>query len=80
MHRLFSSGSESNAIFQTPLSGDTLRAGLSTSYSFTFRNNAPPANYALVVQLFRGRNTNPNRVRVEDRIALRAVNFRVESP
>lgn len=80
MHRLFSSGSESNTIFQTPLDGDALRAGLSTSYSFTFRHNAPQANYALVVQLFRGRNTNPNRVRVEDRIALRAVNFRVESP
>jgi hypothetical protein len=80
MHRLFSSGSESNTIFQRFLDGDTLREGLSTSYTFTFRQNAPLGNYALVVQLFRGRNTNPNRVRVEDRIALRAVSFRVERP
>jgi hypothetical protein len=78
MHRLFSAGSESNPIFQTYLDGEVLRAGLETSFSFTLRHDAPRTGYALVVQLFRGRNTNPNRVRVENRIALKSVSFEIE--
>lgn len=80
MHRLFAAGSESNGIFQRYFTGDELRAGLQTTLSFTLRQDAPQLRYALVVQLFRGRNTNPHRVRERDRIALRAVGFRIEAP
>ncbi len=79
-HLIFATAQEKERVFRVPFSGQVLRGGLSTSLSFRLRDRAEPGDYALVVQLFRGAETNPNRVRVADRIALRGFDFSVAAP
>lgn len=78
-HRLFASASEEPGIFRVVVSSKALREGLQTTLSFSLRDRAKPGNYALVVQLFKGDTTNPGRVRVENRVGMRAFDFTVEA-
>lgn len=76
-HRIFADAAESPKVFRVVQDAPALAEGLSTTLRFRLRANAPPGPYALVVQLYRGRQTNPNRVRVEDRVLLQGFNFEV---
>ena len=80
MHLVFdnSRGTAQPNIFNTVFSGDALRAGLSTQLSFRIRDDAPPDNYLLAIQVFRGNNTNPNRVKISDRLGLDLYHFTIE--
>jgi hypothetical protein len=77
-HLIFAAAAEEPQIFRLVWNRDALLNGLATSLSFSLKDNARPGDYSLVIQVFRGTNTNPNGVRVEDRIALKSFAFRVE--
>ena len=79
-HLVFATAQEKESVFRVPYSGRALREGVSMGLSFKLREQAKPGDYALVIQLYRGRETNPNRVRVADRIALRGFDFSVVAP
>ena len=74
-HVLFAAAEESPTIFRVVKSGSELEAGLRTTVSFTFREDAAPGVYAFVLQVFEGRNTNPNRVRLQDRLGIQSYRF-----
>lgn len=76
-HLLFASASESPGTFHRVLSADELAAGIRTVLDFELRRDARPGDYVVVLQLFHGRNTNPHRVRVEDRLAMKAFPFTI---
>ena len=76
-HRIFASAQAEPDIFQQVLSGEALRAGIRTTVGFQLQRRARPGRYALVLQLFSGRNTDPHRVRVEDRIGFKLFRFRL---
>lgn len=76
-HRIFAAAAESPQVFRVVQGAQALAEGLSTTLEFRLRANAPPGPYALVIQLYRGRQTNPNRVRVEDRVLLKGFDFEV---
>lgn len=76
-HKIFASASETPKVFRVVQSLEQLRAGLGTTLSFRLRDDAEPGEYALVVQLYRGSNTDPNRVRVEDRVLLKGFDFQI---
>lgn len=77
-HLIFADAAETPSLFRRVLSGEAWRAGQRTQLSFALKPDAPPGTYFLVVQLFRGRNTDPNRVRPEGRLALVLHAFTVE--
>ena len=79
-HLIFASAQERESVFRVPFSGETLRAGLKTSLEFKLRDRAKPGDYALVIQLYRGNETDPGRVRVADRIAMQSFDFSVTAP
>lgn len=76
-HRLLAGAETERQIFRVPLPGDVWQAGLNTVLRARLRADAPPGEYALVVQLFRGTNTDPHRVRVGDRLGLKAFNVTI---
>jgi hypothetical protein len=76
-HRIFRSAESQNQVFQLAKPGEVWQRGVETALRARLRDDAPPGEYALVVQLFRGSNTNPHRVRSEDRLGIRAFNFSV---
>lgn len=78
-HRLFASAAlEGENMFQAVLDADALREGRSTVLHFRLKDGAPAGDYHVVLQLFDGSTTSPHRVRLEDRIAVRAFPFRIE--
>jgi hypothetical protein len=77
-HLIFADASETPSLFRLPLDAEAWREGRRVQLSFALKPDAPPGKYFLVVQLFRGRNTDPNRVRVRDRLALVLHAFTVE--
>ncbi|MEX2534900.1 MAG: hypothetical protein WD273_04790 [Trueperaceae bacterium] len=76
-HLVFSGASEHPSIFRKVLTGDQLRRGLETQLTFDTSMRAPPGEYVLVLQLFRGNRTNPHRLNVADRIGMVAFPFTV---
>lgn len=79
-HLIFATAREEKSVFRIVYSGEKLRDGLATSLSFKLRDRAKPGDYALVIQLYRGAETNPNRVRVADRVAMQGFDFSVAAP
>jgi hypothetical protein len=77
-HLIFADASSPNDITKKVFTGDELRTGLSTTVTFLIKDNAKPANYSLALQLFKGTNTDPNRVQGEDRIDMRNFRFTIE--
>lgn len=76
-HKIFEHADDEPRIFRVPFDGTVLREGLRTTVQVRLRSDAPKGDYALVFQAFRGEQTNPNRVRVADRVAMKAFNFTV---
>jgi len=76
-HRLFRSAESQNQVFQVAKPGEVWQRGVETAVRVRLRPDAPPGDYALVIQLFRGSNTDPHRVRVEDRLGIQAFNFSI---
>lgn len=77
-HLIFESAEETVEIFRIPFDGETLREGLETSIRIRFRLNVPEGAYSIVFQAFEGEQTNPNQVRIEDRVAIRSFPFTLE--
>lgn len=77
-HLIFADASSPNDITKKVFTGDELKAGLSTTVTFVIKDNAKPAKYSLALQLFKGQNTNPNRVKLEDRIDIKNFPFTIE--
>jgi hypothetical protein len=76
-HLLFSSAHEDPEAFRQVFSAAELQAGVAAGLSFTFRGNAAPGDYDMVLQLFEGDNVNPNTVGAQRRIALQSFRFSV---
>jgi len=79
-HKIFASASEEPPIFQTVLSAESLIAGVGTTLSFQLKDNATAGNYSLVIQIFQGANTDPHRVKPEERVAIRGFGFEITEP
>lgn len=77
MHLVFESAAVTDDIFQVVWDGEALRSGMETRVRVRLRSNAPAGDYAIVVQAFRGEETGPHRVRVENRVAMQSFPFRV---
>lgn len=82
MHLVFASarepdGADSPPIFLVPLSGEVLRVGVETTIVVRLRARAPLGSYSMVIQLFEGTETHPHRVVVENRVAMRSLQFDV---
>jgi hypothetical protein len=78
-HLIFADATTTNDIFKIVKNGQELQAGMTTSLSFTLKGNAKPAQYSLALQLFNGDNTDPNTVKVDNRIGLRNFRFTIEA-
>ncbi|MEX2542434.1 MAG: hypothetical protein WD314_11525 [Trueperaceae bacterium] len=76
-HRVFSGASEEPAIFRRVFDASELSEGLETVLRFQTRGRAPPGEYVLVVQLFGGDQTDPHRVRAEDKLGHASFPFRI---
>ena len=76
-HRIFAAASEDPPVFRRVYDGAALQSGLNTTLRFRLRERAPLGDYALVVQLYRGDETNPNAVRPEDRVLMRGFDFAI---
>lgn len=76
-HKIFTSAEETPAVFRQPYTGTALRTGVTTSLAFELRAKAKPGDYALVVQLYEGSVTDPNRVSANNRVALKAFHFSI---
>ncbi len=79
-HLLFAAAREENSVFRRPLSAAELVEGLDTFIEFRLKPAAPPGDYLLALQLFSGRETNPGRVKTENRMAMEFFPFRVTEP
>ena len=83
MHLVFASADELHEgdgqvdRFLHPLDGETLRAGVEARVRVQLRSRAPLGSYSIVFQLFEGEETNPHRVRVENRVAMWSHRFEV---
>lgn len=75
-HLIVADGDVTPDITQRAFEGARWVEGLSAEATVQLKENAPPGSYDLVVQVFRGTNTDPHRVNVDDRIAMKA--FRIE--
>ncbi len=78
-HKIFASASADNEydIFKKVFTKEDLLAGLATNINFVFKDDADPLKYALVIQIFEGKNTNPHRLRGKHRIAFKAHSFTI---
>lgn len=76
-HLIFASAREKESVFRIPFTGQALREGLTTSLAFKLRDHAKVGEYALVVQLYKGSETNPNRVKPEHRLSMQGFDFSV---
>lgn len=74
-HLIFDDASVEGDIFQRVLSGEELAGGLGATLRFRLREDARPDRYAVVIQVFQGHNTNPHRVRLENRLAIGTFDF-----
>ena len=79
-HRIFALARETPKVFRLPYTGKELRRGVETRLEFQLRSRAKPADYALVVQLYEGTSTNPNRVEPENRLGMTGFNFTITEP
>ena len=79
-HLIFVRASEEPSIFRKVYSREDLLSGVDTSLRFKLRERAKPATYALVLQAFEGSETSPNRVTVENRIAMQPTEFVILPP
>lgn len=79
-HRIFALAKETPTVFRQPYTGEALRRGVKTRLEFQLRSRAKPADYALVVQLYEGTGTNPNRVKPENRLGMTGFNFTITEP
>lgn len=83
MHVVFASatevpnGQEGLQKFLVPLDGAELRAGVEARVRVALRERAPLGSYSIVFQLFEGDETNPHKVRVENRAAMWSHRFEV---
>lgn len=76
-HRLFGSAESQNQVFQVAKPGEVWQRGVETVLRARLRANAPPGEYAIVIQLFRGSETNPHRVLSENRLGIQAFNVTI---
>jgi hypothetical protein len=74
---LFATANEEPVAFRRAFSTAELEAGIEGGLTFSFRSNAPAGTYNLVLQLFEGGNTNPNRVKPGQRLAMKAWPFSI---
>jgi len=74
-HLIFAAVAEEPPLFRRVLSGVELQAGQSTTLNFRLRDGARTGRYVAVVQLFRGPDTSPWRVRAENRVGLVGFSF-----
>jgi hypothetical protein len=79
-HKIFASASEEPKIFQVVYSADSLLQGLGTTLSFQLKADAKPATYSLVIQVFNDGNTDPHRVKAENRVAIKSFSFEIVKP
>ncbi|MDE0527779.1 MAG: hypothetical protein OXH85_03705 [Truepera sp.] len=79
-HLLFATAEPDHDIFRRVLSGEALREGISTTISFRLRSRAQLGRYALVLQLFTGTNTDPHRLRQENRVGIAIFHFTLTEP
>ncbi|NOK79058.1 MAG: hypothetical protein GFH24_608434n15 [Chloroflexi bacterium AL-N5] len=78
MHQLFSAADAAPDIFKTVYSKEQLLNGVSTNLVFFLRDNAKPGSYSMAIQVFSGNNTDPNRVRVQDRLGIQNFGFSID--
>ncbi len=76
-HKVFASAHETPRVFRLVQDAAALKAGVGATLSFRLRDNARPGPYSLVVQLYRGVTTDPNRVRAEDRLLMKGFDFEI---
>jgi len=76
-HQIFANAETKPNIFRTVLTSEDLQTGIKAQVDFQLRNRIKPGKYALVLQLFSGSNTNPHRVNVNERIAMRIFHFKI---
>mgnify|MGYP000008368532 CR=1 FL=1 len=76
-HKIFATAKEVPSVFRKVYTGAALSKGVETTLSFQLRDGAKVGDYSLVVQLFEGDETNPNRVKVENRLALKGFDFSI---
>lgn len=76
-HQIFARAATEPNIFRTVLTSEDLQAGIKAQVDFQLRNRIKPGKYALVLQLFSGSNSNPHRVNVNERIAMRIFPFKI---
>ena len=76
-HKIFASAKETPKVFRQVYTGADLQKGVETTLEFQLRDSAKLGDYTLVVQLYRGSETNPNRVKYENRLALKGFNFSI---
>lgn len=76
-HKIFATAKETPSVFRNVYTAAELREGLKTTLAFELRDSAKAGDYTLVVQLYKGDETNPNRVKYENRLALKGFNFSI---
>jgi len=72
---LFSFAEISEPIFGVVHKEEELDKTFSTTLKFKLKNNAPVGDYLIAIQLFRGRNTDPNATNFNYRLGLNTYNF-----
>lgn len=75
--QLFATARQQPEAFRKVFTTAELQAGVTAELMFQFRNNAPAGTYNLVLQLFEGSNTNPDRVAGTRRLAIKAWPFSI---
>ena len=76
-HKIFATAKETPSVFRKVHTGAALREGVETTLAFQLRDGAKAGDYALVVQLFKGGETDPKQVNIENRLALKGFNFSI---
>lgn len=73
----FTGYSISNPIFATPISGEQLRAGISTTLSYAINPSAPVGDYTFNIQVYNGNETSPVSVEYSNLINPHNIEFTV---
>lgn len=76
-HKIFVSANEAPKVFQVVHLAEALRQGVGTNLVFALKDAAKPGNYSLVIQVFADANTDPHKVNINNRIALKGFNFQI---